>query len=234
MRAGGAADSLRLGNRALALRVLRGDAPGRRTEAAFTLMSRFRLGLLPLWSALAALAPLSAGAAADPAVVALPPFMVEEAAKGPPWRYAQSPDFEVLSRCNDTTTRSLTETYHRLHRLLALVLPEKLQVRQAVKKTVIYYDEEMRPAASQEIIAQMLRGANAVPPPPSDTDFGRGLRSMPMQRRYTFLPNMRLWDRDAMGIFAIVRNGTLDADNMFLTPDYVGYLLKSRTPTLPT
>ncbi len=44
---------------------------------------------------------------------------------------------------------------------------------------------------------------------------------------------MRLWDKDAMAVFAIVRAGEFDADNMFLTPDYVAYLAKSRTPALP-
>ena len=175
--------------------------------------------------------------AADEGVVALPPFMVEELAKGPPWRYAQSPDFEILSRCNDATTRSMTEAYHRLHRLLDLVLPARFRVRHAVTKTMIYYDQELRPAASQEIIAQMLRGKNEVPPPPDISPGGglRGLRSYtPESRRITFLPNMRLWDLDMMAVFAIVRNGDIDADRMFLTPDYVGYMLRNRTPALPT
>ena len=193
----------------------------------------FRL-LLPL--AFGALALRLAGAADESAVVALPPFMVEEATKGPPWRYAESPDFEILSRCNDSSTRSMTEAYHRLHRMLDLVLPERFRVRHAVKKTMIYYDEELRPAASQEIIAQMLRGKNDAPPPP-DISPGTGLRGLrsftPDSRRITFLPNMRLWDKDMMAVFAIVRSGDIDADRMFLTPDYVGYLLRNRTPTLP-
>ena len=120
--------------------------------------------------------------------------------------------------------------------MLDLVLPERLRVRHAVKKTMIYYDEELRPAASQEIIAQMLRGKNDAPPPP-DISPGTGLRGLrsfvPDSRRITFLPNMRLWDKDMMAVFAIVRSGDIDADRMFLTPDYVGYLLRNRTPTLP-
>ena len=182
-----------------------------------------------LWSARAA--------EGGPGIVALPPFMVEEAAKGPPWRYAQSPDFEILSRCDDPTTRAVTAAYHRLHRLLALVLPESLQLKQAVPKTVIYYNEDMRPAASQEIISQMMRGANSTPPPIDDIA-GLGSRSFrgsaSSQTRYTFLPNMRLWDKDAMAIFAIARSGDLDTEGMFLTPDYVTYLVKNRSPALPT
>ena len=190
--------------------------------------------LLPLVFALAASGP---GRAAEaPGIVALPPFMVEEATKGPPWRYAQSPDFEILSRCDDTTTREVTAAYHRLHRLLALVLPESLQLKQAVPKTIIYYNEEMRPAASQEIISQMMRGANRTPPTIDDIAGvgSRGFRGgASSQTRYTFLPNMRLWDKDAMAIFAIVRSGELDAEGMFLTPDYVTYLVKNRSPALP-
>lgn len=163
--------------------------------------------------------------------------MVEEATKGPPWRYAQTPEFEILSRCDDATTRELADAYHRLHRLLTILLPERLQVKHAVQKTIIFYNEEMRPAASQEIITQMMRGTNLpAPPPDAVPEFGgRGFRGGGLpQRRVTFLPNMRLWDRDAMAIFAIVRAGGFDADNMVLTPDYVSYLARNRTPTLPT
>ncbi len=187
---------------------------------------------------------VSVAAAVDPAskdaAVPLPPFMVEEISKGPPWRYAQSLDFEILSRCDDPTTRDLTEMYYRLHRLLSLIVPKNLQVQHDVQKTVIYYDEGLRAAAaSNEIIAQMLRNSNALPPPvedPTGLGGGRGnFRGTPMAaRRYTFLPNMRLWDKDSMSVFAIVRSGELDRDAMYLTQDYVAYLLKTRTPTLPT
>ena len=52
------------------------------------------------WLALAA--PLRT--AEDPAV-ALPPFLVEELTKGPPWRYTQAIGYEILARCSDSTTR---------------------------------------------------------------------------------------------------------------------------------
>lgn len=179
----------------------------------------------------------SAPKAGEPGVVALPPFMVEELSKGPPWRYAKSPEFEILSRCDDRTTRELTEMYHRLHRLFALVVPPKLQVKHDVQKTIIYYDQELKPAASQEVIAQMLRGGSGVAIPPTEAaGFGTpGFRTNVMSpRRYTFLPNMRLWDKDSMAVYAIVRPGDLNSDTMYLTIDYVAYLLKTRTPTLPT
>lgn len=191
---------------------------------------------LPLFPALAVLAFMPVRAAEEAKVVALPPFMVEEATKGPPWRYAQSPDFEILSRCSDTMTRELTGAYYRLHRLLELVLPVTLQVRHDVQKTMIYYDEALRPAASQEIIAQMLKPKLGVlPTDESGSEPGpRGVRGFSSAvPRYTFVPNMRLWDKDMMSVFAIVQFGDLDPDNLYLTHDYVAYLVKSRTPALP-
>jgi hypothetical protein len=52
-------------------------------------------------------------------------------------------------------------------------------------------------------------------------------------RRYSFLPNLRLWDRDGMAVFMIVRQDDFDASRLSLTHDYVSFLLKSRVPSLP-
>lgn len=186
-----------------------------------------------LLGASACLAP----AAEEKPVVALPPFIVEEATKGPPWRYGETPGYEVLSRCGDAVTRRVIESHHILHQLLAHLLPESLQVKLSVPRALILYDEELQPAASQEVIAKLLRtepaGADdAAPPLPG----GRGMRlgpSAPAARRYQFLPNLRLWDRDGMAIFMIVRRGDFDTDRLSLTPDYVAFLVKSRLPALP-
>ena len=52
---------------------------------------------------------LSATASAQDSAVSLPPFLVEEAAKGPPWRHGEAMGFEILSRCADATTRRVVE-----------------------------------------------------------------------------------------------------------------------------
>ena len=52
-------------------------------------------------------------------------------------------------------------------------------------------------------------------------------------RRYSFLPNLRLWDRDSMTVFMIVRRDDFDGDRLALTHDYVSFMVKSRMPTLP-
>jgi hypothetical protein len=178
-------------------------------------------------------APWGALRAADDAV-ALPPFIVEEATKGPPWRFAVAPGYEVLSRCNDAVTRRVVASHQRLHHLLAEMLPPSLQLQCTMPRALILYDEELQPAASREVIARMLQ-PGAVEPP---DDFVpapsfRGLRAGPPSRRLSFLPNLRLWDRDAMAVFMIVRRDDFDADRLSLTPDYVTFLLKGRVPALP-
>jgi len=168
-------------------------------------------------------------------VVALPPFMVEETGKGPPWRYVELPGFEVLSRCSDLSTRTVTQAYVQLHRLLAVVLPEELQIQLTEPRVVILYDEELHPAASQEVVAQMLRIAGANRPPLDDLpDIGpRGVRPSSAPRRVSFLPNLRLTDKDAITVFTIVRQDGLNTDSLYLTTDYVTYMLRNRVPVLP-
>jgi len=186
----------------------------------------------PLCSLAAERAPAPAAASAIP--VALPPFIVEEPTKGPPWRYTEAMGYEVLSRCNDATTKRVVEAHYRLHQLLEEVLPPELQLKLSVPRALILYDEELQPAASKEVIARMLR-TPAGPGPAVPVPF-TGARSSSMSApvpKFSFLPNLRLWDRDAMTVFMIVRREDFDAERLALTPDYISYRLKNRLPTLP-
>lgn len=175
---------------------------------------------------------LSGRAAEEPAI-ALPPFLVEEAAKGPPWRYASVPGYEILSRCDDGTTRRVVAAHHRLHQVLAAILPPSLQLQWSVPRTLLLYDEELQPAASQEVIRRMLRGKPEAPPVEIDLPGRRGPRLGAPERRISFLPNLRLWDRDGMAVFMIVRRDGFDPERLALTYDYVAFLLKHRVPALP-
>jgi hypothetical protein len=173
-------------------------------------------------------------AAADERPVALPPFLVEEATKGPPWRYGEAMGYEILSRCRDATTRRVVETHYQLHRLLEEILPATLQVKLSVPRALILYDEELQPAASQEVIARMLRRSpGPAEEEPVATPVGRGLRAPSATPRYSFLPNLRLWDRDGMAVFMIVRRDDFETDRLSLTHDYISYLVKTRMPTPP-
>ncbi|MBL9189635.1 MAG: hypothetical protein JNK23_19295 [Opitutaceae bacterium] len=178
--------------------------------------------------------PLAPLRAAEEALVALPPFLVEEAAKGPPWRFATAPGYEILSRCSDAVTRRVVATHQRLHLLLAEILPVSLQLQCSLPRTLILYDEELQPAASREVIARMLQQDAPAPAADSMPTSGlRGLRAPGPVRRMSFLPNLRLWDSDAMTVFMIVRREDFDAETLSLTKDYVSFLVKGRLPSLP-
>ena len=86
---------------------------------------------------LSILGAIRAAAPAEERPVALPPFIVEEASKGPPWRYAEAIGYEILSRCDDAVTRRVVEAHYRLHQLLSEVLPPQFQVAMSVPKSLI-------------------------------------------------------------------------------------------------
>lgn len=168
-------------------------------------------------------------------MVALPPFLVEEAARPLPWRYADVAGLEVLSSCSERLTRDLVANHHRLHALLGELLPPALQLKMTEKRSLLFVDSAHLPPTSQEVMAQMVLTAaqlqqfdDTVVP----LDDGR-LRRRPPPPRYTFLPNLRLWDRDAQVLFAIVRESEFDPNRIALTPDYVAYVLRNRLPALP-
>ncbi|MSU66442.1 MAG: hypothetical protein EXS38_10145 [Opitutus sp.] len=179
----------------------------------------------------------SIGVAGEPEAdrpIALPPFIVEDAIKGRPWRYAEGGGFEILSRSSDGITQRVLDAHHRLHQLLAEILPDTLQVKLGVPRAVILFDEELQPAASREVIARMLRTAPEIPPVEAIVPFGRrGFSVVNASPRYSFLPNLRLWDKDAMTVFMIVRGENFDPERLALTADYVSYLAKNRLPALP-
>ncbi len=174
------------------------------------------------------------GAAAEPKVIALPPFLVEEKSHALPWRYAEIAGWEVLSSCPERLTRALIANHYRLHVLLGELLPPALQL-QTAGQSLLFVDSAHQLPTSQEVVAALALTAaeqdrldDVVVP----IDDGR-LRRRPPPPRYTFLPNLRLWDRDAGVLFAIVRESEFNANRIALTPDYVAYLLRNRLPALP-
>ncbi len=171
---------------------------------------------------------------AEESAVALPPFLVEEPSKGPPWRHGRVAGFEILARCDEADARQVVQTHDRLQQLLAEILPPALQHTWTLPRALILYDEELQPKASQEVIARMLRERPNLPPIEPDLPGGRGIRGGVPERRISFLPNLRLWDRDGLVVFMIVRRDGFDPDRLALTHDYVSFLVKSRAPALPT
>lgn len=188
-------------------------------------------------SALAGALALATGLAAapEPKIIALPPYLVEETAERLPWRYADVGGWEVLSSCPERLTRSLIANHLRLHALLGELVHPALQLRLSEKQTLLFVDSAHQPPTSQEVVVAMsLTAAEQdrladIAEPPND---GR-LRRRPPPPRYTFVPNLRLWDRDSGVLFAIVRESEFDANRVALTPEYVAYILRNRLPALP-
>jgi hypothetical protein len=176
----------------------------------------------------------SAGAA-ESNVVALPPFLVEETTKALPWRYADLAGLEVLSSCPERLTRELIANHHRLQVLLGELLPPTLQLRMTEKQILLFVDSAQLPPSSQEVVAQMVLASadkQRIENEAAPIDDGR-LRRRPLPPRYTFLPNLRLWDRDAQALFAIVKESEFDANRVALSPEYIAYILRNRLPALP-
>lgn len=221
-------------------------------------LSRF----CPVFVALVLLSPLfrfSARAASSDEVVTLPPLLVEEKLRGPRWRYAELPGFEILARCSDARARALAYSYYRAHHLQSVLLPDRFLGQFDVPTKLIFYADELWPAALEEGAA-LLRSSSLVPslprraatgdPTPLDQlrapdpimsrgripIYSAGWRAetdghgeMP-----AFVKDLRLSDDDEVVIFNVVRPEPDFYFRTFLRPTYLAQLLAARTPTLPS
>lgn len=153
------------------------------------------------------------GVAAEERVVSLPPFIVENARRV--WLHGETPGCEVLSCCDERTTRRIVESRTRLERLLTEVLPETLQFKTSLPTLLILFDREPSKEAADAMVAQLLGAA------------GRA------SARYRVLPNIRLTDGDEVILF-MVAGGDVRSDQLMLTTDHVRWLMRGRLPALPT
>jgi hypothetical protein len=113
---------------------------------------------------------------------------------------------------------------NRLQQMIGVILPEELQVKLAVPVTVVLYSEENKPVVSQEVISELRRNS---PGGEADNSRSRG------EIRYRSLPNLRLTDRDAMDFFFIVDEKGFTSSALTVTPEYVRFMARSRTPMPP-
>jgi hypothetical protein len=161
------------------------------------------------------------------APVSLPPYLVESSGLNRPWRYARSPEFEILSRCEDAVTQEIAENYHSLHQTLTVILPERFQVKYDVPRTLLLYDQDLLSAMAKTVFAPPSGGAPSTLAP-------------------TVLRNPRFCDLDAMTVFVSVQPGLFPSGRLSdfgsahsrprwtsLTPNYVEDLIAKRTPSLP-
>ncbi|MDB6167816.1 MAG: hypothetical protein JWM88_680 [Verrucomicrobia bacterium] len=160
----------------------------------------------------------------------LPPYVVTEDSRAPRWRYAAGPHFEVLSRCGDDVTGQLMSQYYRLHQLLEMILPRRLQFHSDIPTAYLFFTRSGASAISTEILAR-LQDHEATVAASARPEAKRTAAKLEVSA----LPNYRFWDQDALSIFFLWED--LDPrgarERLTLTPSYVAYLLQRRTPSLP-
>ena len=174
-------------------------------------------------------------------VVDLPPFILEETLKGPPWRLAEAPGLEILSRCPDYVSRHLGEEIARLNSILRLLIPEELQTKFSVPTVIIATTEDVGHTAVwqkmvEETIAQERKRLGVSADDASPLADGFLLRNrflLPTFNRVRLLPNMRLWDKDEVALLFVLQEQDFEQRHFMLTPDYARFLLENRTPPLP-
>lgn len=160
-------------------------------------------------------------------VIELPPFVVEESIS-PPWRYAALPGVEIISRTPDKLTDQLIVGQHRLHSMLALMVPKELQIKRDTPLQYIFYIEDNQTAVTREMVASIEkqeREAQAANPGATNSNAKNATIG--------FMPNFRFWDADSLSIFFVVDVNGDDRDEITLAASYVRYLLEDRTPSLP-
>lgn len=158
-------------------------------------------------------------------LVELPPYVVE-ASVFPPWSYAQIPGFEILSRCSDDATEKLiTDSCRLLDLLDELLLPRNLQVRHDIPTCFVLYDETAQPAVAREFIAEIQRRETLR----AQAGLAHGSPDVLVRA----LPNYRFWDRDSLTIYYLRGEYDPPVPRQTLSPAYLEYLLRNRTPSLP-
>jgi len=157
-------------------------------------------------------------------VIELPLFVVKESPHAP-WRYAQMPGLELISRCPDEVTRKLLEQNQRLLELLELIVPADLQVSSVNPALFVLYAAESQPTIARELLNELEKQDE------HQTVTGAAASRAPWQVRV--MRNYRFWDQDSLAIFFILTDSDFDKGRLALTSGYVRYRLEARTPTLP-
>lgn len=154
-------------------------------------------------------------------IVRLPPLVVAESrdTKSRPWRYAEIPGFEILSRCTDGTTADFVRGFHRATWLLQALVPPQLLVKMSAPSAVLLYNRESAQQLPPELVSEMIR--ENVP----------GME--PVRLRVDVLPNLSLRDYDYSATYSLIDERDFDGYRMRLTPENLRERLEQRAPALP-
>jgi len=206
---------LRLGiGAALAARMLAADTPAAVTQVPGLTVPK---------------APLSA--VEREKAIELPPMIIAESSKAPPWLYANVGEAEYLSRCSAATTRAYITAQLEVSRLLRVFLPADFFSPVAIPIVSILAPQESRQASDDVAGREMQRMKEQSIR--RDREAGRRDLKVPAASKVSFLPNLRLDDRDMLAVFTYLSERDFRGDKLIASPDYVYARLVSRTPMLP-
>ena len=173
----------------------------------------------------------------------LPPFLVEEKAVVK-WHYGETPEFQVLSQCDDAQTRQIAERLHRLRQLLALVLPQELEHQTAIPATLLIYPEtsleKQALAASSQFRRALPSWADRFAEDNSaDGDFKGSASFFDDERLCVLLsvPGSKPLSSESLSVggmnFSRLSVNEFNTEWTDLTPGYVSYLVANGQPPLP-
>jgi hypothetical protein len=165
----------------------------------------------------------------DEAVVQLPPMVVMETAKGPPWYHLQTPGGEYLARTTPSTMREFVQADLKLFQLLHGFVPESFQARVDLRSIVVL-DRLDQKAEGDAIMQDMARQAENRATAEREAD---PLAPRPSGRVESLL-NLRVDDRDMNVLFAYLDEKNFEGSRMVLTPNYLRFLMERRAPDLPS
>ena len=162
--------------------------------------------------------------------VELPPMIVAESAKAPPWLYAKVGDTEYLSRCSASVTRAYITSQLEIRRVLRVFMPADFLATNAIPNVSIVAPLELRPG-DDVANREMMRMEKQTIERGNEEDRRQG--RVPALRPVRFLPNLRLDDRDMLAVFTYLDERDFHRQKLIAAPDFVWARLVARTPMLP-
>ncbi len=165
------------------------------------------------------------------APVELPPMIIAESSKAPPWLYVAVGDTEYLSRCSASTTSAFVTAQLEIRRMLRVFVPADLFATSAVPSVSILVPLETGRASGDAVSREMLRMEQKTVREVKNENPRQ--RKRPSPGGFRFLPNLRLDDRDMLAVFTFLNEREFRRENLIAAPDYVYARLAGRTPTLP-
>lgn len=158
-----------------------------------------------------------------PLQVQLPPMLVEESTKLPPWLYARTEEGEFLSRCSERVTRGYVETRRARLQLLHWLVPREFFRRTDVPAVTILYSQRLKNSAAEELMKEVMNSRSR-----------EGIGAARSNAVATAVPNMMLDDGELVGVFAYADEAAFDRNRLSIATDFVRFALDKRVPALPT